>query len=174
MNNITLIGMPGSGKSTVGVLLAKTLGYGFLDVDLLIQQREGALLQEILDSRGVDAFLEAEERAVRSVRCDRCVIAPGGSAVCREGAALHLKELGPVVYLRVSLEELTRRIRNLSTRGIAMGPGQTLADVMAVRAPLYERYADLVFDCPGGVSLIETAQQLQKQLERAGLITLPR
>ena len=151
MNNITLIGMPGSGKSTVGVLLAKTLGYGFLDVDLLIQQREGALLQEILDSRGVDAFLEAEERAVCSVRCDRCVIAPGGSAVCREGAALHLKELGPVVYLRVPLEELTRRIRNLSTRGI-----------------------DLVFDCPGGVSLIETAQQLQKQLERAGLIALPR
>ena len=80
--------------------------------------------------------------------------------------------LGARCYIH--LEELTRRIRNLSTRGIAMGPGQTLADVMAVRAPLYERYADLVFDCPGGVSLIETAQQLQKQLERAGLIALPR
>lgn len=170
VNNITLIGMPGSGKSTVGVLLAKTLGYGFLDIDLLIQQREGALLQELLDSRGVAAFLDAEERAVRSVQCDRCVIAPGGSAVCREGAALHLKQLGPVVYLRVPLEELTQRIQNLSTRGIAMEPGQTLADVMAARAPLYERYADLVFDCSGGVSLIETAQQLQRQLEQAGLI----
>ena len=87
MENIILIGMPGSGKSTVGVLLAKSLGYGFVDVDLLIQQREGALLQEILDERGVDAFLDAEEKAVLSLDCDRCVIAPGGSAVCREGAA---------------------------------------------------------------------------------------
>ena len=171
MNNITLIGMPGSGKSTVGVLLAKLLGYGFLDVDLLIQQQEGALLQEILDSRGVAAFLDAEERAVGSVRCDRCVIAPGGSAVCREGAARHLKTLGPVVYLRVPLEELDRRIRNLSTRGIAMEPGQTLADVMAARAPLYERYADLTLDCPAGASLSETAQRLKRQLEGAGLIS---
>ena len=171
MNNITLIGMPGSGKSTVGVLLAKMLGYGFLDVDLLIQQQEGALLQELLDSRGVAAFLDAEERAVRSVRCDRCVIAPGGSAVCREGAARHLKALGPVVYLRVSMEELERRIRNLSTRGIAMAPGQTLADVMAARAPLYERYADLTLDCPAGVSLDETARQLKQQLEGAGLLS---
>ena len=86
MNNITLIGMPGSGKSTVGVLLAKALGYGFLDTDLVIQQQEGALLQEILDEKGVPYFLDAEERAVRSVECDRHVIAPGGSVVCREGS----------------------------------------------------------------------------------------
>ena len=123
MDNITLIGMPGSGKSTVGVLLAKALGYDFLDVDLVIQNREQTLLQDILDCRGLDAFLQAEEDAVCSVRCSRTVIAPGGSAVCREKAAEHLKRLGPVVYLKVPLEELSGRIQNLSTRGIAMQPG---------------------------------------------------
>ena len=169
MDNVTLIGMPGSGKSTVGVLLAKLLGYQFLDVDLLIQEREGALLQEILDSRGTAAFLDAEEAAVLSLNCRRTVIAPGGSAVCREGAALHLRSLGPVVYLRVPLEELTRRIQNLSTRGIAMEPGQTLADVMACREPLYNKYAGLAVDCPPGQELAETAQIVMERLKRAGL-----
>ncbi len=169
MDNVTLIGMPGSGKSTVGVLLAKLLGYQFLDVDLLIQEREGALLQEILDLRGTAAFLDAEEAAVRSLHCRRTVIAPGGSAVCREGAALYLKGLGPVVYLQVSLEELTRRVQNLSTRGIAMEPGQTLADVMAYRAPLYRKYADLIVDCPAGQELAETARIVKERLGQAGL-----
>ena len=168
MDNITLIGMPGSGKSTVGVLLAKLLGYQFLDVDLLIQEREGALLQEILDRRGTDAFLDAEEAAVRSLNCRRTVIAPGGSAVCRDNAALHLKRLGPVVYLQVPLEELSRRIWNLSTRGIAMEPGQTLADVLAFRDPLYRKYADLTVDCPPGQELSETAYTVMEQLRRAG------
>lgn len=170
MGNVTLIGMPGSGKSTVGVLLAKFLGYGFLDVDLLIQQQQDALLQEILDHRGVAAFLDAEEQAVLGLQCDEHVIAPGGSAVCRERAALHLKELGPVVYLRVELEELQRRIQNLSTRGIAMEPGQTLADVMAIRAPLYDKYADIIVDCPAGQSLAQTAQTVLEQLRQKGLL----
>lgn len=170
MGNVTLIGMPGSGKSTVGVLLAKFLGYGFLDVDLLIQQQQDALLQEILDRRGVAAFLDAEEQAVLGLQCDEHVIAPGGSAVCRERAALHLKELGPVVYLRVELEELQRRIQNLSTRGIAMEPGQTLADVMAIRAPLYDKYADIIVDCPAGQSLAQTAQTVLEQLRQKGLL----
>ena len=166
MDNVTLIGMPGSGKSTVGVLLAKLLGYRFLDVDLLIQEREGALLQEILDTRGTRSFLDAEEAAVRSLDCRRTVIAPGGSAVCREGAAVHLRGLGPVVYLQVPLEELTRRIRNLSTRGIAMEPGQTLADVMAFREPLYLKYADLTVPCPPGQDLAETAQRVRQLLKK--------
>ncbi len=170
MGNVTLIGMPGSGKSTVGVLLAKFLGYGFLDVDLLIQQQQDALLQEILDRRGVAAFLDAEEQAVLGLQCDEHVIAPGGSAVCRERAAFHLKELGPVVYLRVELEELQRRIQNLSTRGIAMEPGQTLADVMAIRAPLYDKYADIIVDCPAGQSLAQTAQTVLEQLRQKGLL----
>ena len=170
MDNITLIGMPGSGKSTVGVLLAKLLGYQFLDVDLLIQEREGALLQEILDSRGTQACLDAEESAILSLNCRRTVIAPGGSAVCREGAALHLKGLGPVVYLQVPLEELTRRIQNLSTRGIAMEPGQTLADVLAFRDPLYRRYAELVVDCPAGQALEHTVPLVRQALEERGLL----
>ena len=166
MDNVTLVGMPGSGKSTVGVLLAKLLGYRFLDVDLLIQEREGALLQKILDERGTKAFLDAEEAAVRSLDCRRTVIAPGGSAVCREGAALHLRGLGPVVYLQVPLEELTRRVHNLSTRGIAMEPGQTLADVMAFREPLYQKYADLVVPCLPGQELADTAQRVRQLLEK--------
>lgn len=163
MKNITLIGMPGSGKSTVGVLLAKTLGYGFVDTDLLIQQREGVLLQDLLDERGLEAFLDAEEAAVRSVDCRRCVVAPGGSAVCREGAISHLKRLGRVVYLRVSLEELERRLYNIRTRGIAMAPGQTLADLYAYRAPLYERYADAVVDIRGE-SLEQTVSAVLRAL----------
>ena len=115
MDNITLIGMPGSGKSTVGVLLAKAMGLSFLDVDLLIQQREGQLLQEILDDHGVDHFLDAEEAAVKSIHCSRTVIAPGGSAVLREKGAEHLRSLGPVVYLNVPVEELERRLRGRGT-----------------------------------------------------------
>ena len=156
MHNLTLIGMPGSGKSTVGVLLAKTLGFQFIDTDLLIQQREGALLQEILDRRGIASFLDAEEAAIRSREWDRAGIAPGGSAVCRAGAIGHLKQLGRVVYLHVPLPELERRIRNITTRGIAMEPGQTLADVSASRGPLYREYADLTVDVPEGNRLEET------------------
>ena len=162
--NITLIGMPGSGKSTVGVLLAKTLGYRFLDADLLIQQREGALLQDILDQRGVEGFLDVEEDVIRSLDCTGTVIAPGGSAVCREGAARRLKELGLVVYLHVPLAELERRISNITTRGIAMAPGQTLADVYASREPLYRKYADLTVDVTGQNTLEETVAAVLEQL----------
>lgn len=172
MDNIVLIGMPGSGKSTVGVLLAKAVGYDFLDVDLLLQQREGLLLQEILDRRGTGAFLAAEEAAICSVNCRRTVIAPGGSAVCRPGGAEHLKRLGPVVYLRVGARELARRITNLSTRGIAMEPGQTLVDVMASRAPLYEKYADLIVDCPPGQELGATMLEVRRRLVHAALLPI--
>ena len=164
MDNIILIGMPGSGKSTVGVLLAKALGYGFLDTDLVIQQREGLLLQDILDQFGVKHFLQVEEEAIRTVDCRRTVIAPGGSAVCREGTMAHLKELGPVVYLRVPMEELTSRIQNLATRGIAMEPGQTLEDIMALRAPLYQQYADRIVDVGPEQQLAHTVSQVLRLL----------
>ena len=165
MDNITLIGMPGSGKSTVGVLLAKAMGYDFLDIDLLIQQREGKLLQDILDSQGVDYFLNTEAETIRSVNCHHTVLAPGGSAVCRAEGMEHLKCLGPVVYLRVPMEELHRRIKNLSSRGIAMNPGESLADVMAFRAPLYEKYADLTVDVLGEQDLGQTMQEVLRRLK---------
>lgn len=170
MNNIILTGMPGSGKSTIGVLLAKVLGYSFVDVDLVIQEREGALLQEILDHRGTDAFLDAEEKAVLTLDCRHTVIAPGGSAICREAAARYLSELGPIIYLNVPLEELLRRIRNMSQRGIAMKPGQTLADVLAYRDPLYRKYADLIVDCPPGQPLDQTVQLVRTAIKDSGLL----
>ena len=166
VGSVTLIGMPGSGKSTVGVLLAKALGFDFLDTDLVLQQQERALLQEILDRRGVPYFLDAEERAVRSVRRDRCVIAPGGSVVCRADAMEHLRALGPVLYLRVPLAELKRRIDNLDSRGIALEPGQTLEDIWSVRAPLYERYADAIVDAAPGQTTAEALSLALACLER--------
>lgn len=155
MKNITLIGMPGSGKSTLGVLLAKTLGFGFLDTDLVIQQREGALLQDILDKVGTEPFLDLEADAICSVECDRTVIAPGGSVICRERGIEHLRALGPVVYLRIPCDVLEKRIHNMGSRGIAFRPGETLQDIYDYRTPLYEKYADIVVDGDKG-SLEET------------------
>ena len=155
-DNIVLIGMPGSGKSTVGVLLAKALGYQFVDTDLLIQQREGALLQDVLDALGVEAFLDLEGEVLSGLTCTGTVIAPGGSAVCRERGMKRLKELGRVVYLHVPLAELERRVDNITTRGIAMAPGETLSHVFAQREPLYRKYADLTVEVEAGRSLEDT------------------
>ena len=163
MDNIILIGMPGSGKSSVGVVLAKALGKDFLDVDLLIQSREGALLQNILDDRGVEAFLDVEGEVIRSVSCRNTVIAPGGSCVCREDAMEHLRDLGTLVYLKLSLPEVVKRIHNLDSRGIALQPGQTLADVYDYRVPRYERYADLTVDADGQ-TLVETIEVVKRAL----------
>lgn len=164
MDNIVLIGMPGAGKSTVGVLLAKTLGYAFLDTDLVIQEREGRLLQDLVDELGVEAFLDREAAAICSVDCDRTVIATGGSVVCRDGAMEHLRELGRIVYLQLPLEELERRLHNISTRGIAMAPGETLAHIYDYRAPLYRKYADLTV-AVGRQTLEETVEQVLHALK---------
>ena len=166
MDNIILIGMPGSGKSTVGVVLAKAMGLRFLDVDLVIQQREGALLQQLIDSRGVERFLDLERDAILSLDCRGTVIAPGGSCVCREESIAHMRALGTVVYLELSLEDVTKRIRNLSSRGIALSPGQTLADVYRYRAPLYERCAHITVPA-GGRSLAGTVEAVKKALARS-------
>ena len=140
--NIVLIGMPGSGKSTVGVILAKTLGMDFADGDILICRREGCTLQEILDQRGLDAFLDVEEATILETDYQNTVIATGGSVPLREAAMEHLEKNGDFVYIDVPLDELTRRIHNISTRGIAFAPGQTLADIYAQRTPIYRRWAD--------------------------------
>jgi len=164
-NNIILIGMPGSGKSTVGVLLAKALGYGFLDVDLILQQQHGALLQDLLDRCGTEAFLDMEAQAIEGIVCDRCVIAPGGSAVCRPAGVAHLQSLGMLVYLRLPFEALEARINNLETRGIAMGETQTLRALYDQRAPLYARYADLTVDADG-LTPAQTVAELVRRLRR--------
>ena len=163
MDNIILIGMPGSGKSTVGVVLAKALGLGFVDVDLLLQEREGALLQELIDRFGVERFLDLERDAILSLSCRGTVVAPGGSCVCREESIAHMRELGTVVYLSLPLEDVEGRIHNLSSRGIALSPGQTLADVYRYRTPLYERCAHITVPA-GGQSLAETVEAVKSAL----------
>lgn len=141
--NVTLIGMPGSGKSSVGRQLAKALGYAFLDVDpLIVEHCHGSNLQEILDRLGPDGFLDAEAEVIASLQCDNTVIAPGGSAVLREKGILHLKELGPVIYLKPSTHALLKRLKNLATRGVPLAPGQSVQDLYDYRAPFYEKYAD--------------------------------
>lgn len=166
MENITLIGMPGSGKSTVGVVLAKTLGYSFLDVDLVIQERQRKLLQELLNSLGTEGFLDLEGKTICSLSPQKTVLAPGGSCVLRADAMAHLKSLGKVVYLHLSYEALEGRIHNLATRGIAFAPGQTLRDVYDQRAPLYARYADLTVEVDGQ-TLDETLAAVRAALERS-------
>ncbi len=145
--NIVLIGMPGAGKSTLGVLLAKTLGKSFLDTDLLIQEKEGRLLQAIIDQDGVAKFLQIEARVLRQVEIVNAVIATGGSVVYDQNAMKHLGQNGIIVYLQLPYAEIECRISNMASRGIALGAGQRLIDLYNERTPLYERYADLVVDC---------------------------
>ena len=150
LKNIVLIGMPAAGKSTVGVLLAKSLGFSFIDTDLIIQQETGRLLQDIIDKDGLDAFCIAEERAVLSVNTEGgAVIATGGSVVYSREAMLHLKQHGTVYYLELPPEELLPRLNNIKTRGIAMRPGQSIEDVYKIRRELYEEYADITVNCHG-------------------------
>jgi shikimate kinase len=145
--NIILIGMPGAGKSTIGVLLAKALRKPFVDTDLLIQESENRYLQDIIDSDGIDRFLQIEERTILNLNVKNHLIATGGSAVYSEAAISHLK--GKAVYLKLDLEEIEKRIRNIKSRGIALKKGESLSDLYKERIPLYEKYADIVIDCSG-------------------------
>lgn len=146
MRNVCLIGMPGAGKSTVGVILAKILGYEFVDSDLLIQKEEGALLKDIIASKGVDGFIEVEERVNSSLNLDRTVIATGGSVVYGAKAMEHLKSISTVVYLKLSYDTIDSRLNNIKGRGVVLRDGQTLFDLYKERIPLYERYADIVIN----------------------------
>jgi shikimate kinase len=146
-NNLALIGMPGAGKSTLGVLLAKRTARSFLDTDLLIQKAEGAPLQAIIEKRGVECFRRVEERVVLELDGSSSVIATGGSVVYSEAAMEHLGRLGRRIYLDVSLAELERRLGNLDTRGVIRDPGQDLEGLLAERRPLYERWADIRVEC---------------------------
>ena len=144
--SIILIGMPSCGKSTLGVLLAKRLGYRFIDSDLLIQETEGRLLHEIISECGNEGFLDVEERVNASITDEKAVIATGGSVIYGESAMKNLKSLGKVVYLKVPYDEMCRRLGDYSHRGVVIKKGSTLADMYAEREPLYEKYADLTVD----------------------------
>ncbi len=143
-DNIILIGMPGVGKSTSGVILAKVLGYEFIDSDLLIQKQEKKKLSEIIEAVGVEGFWEVENRVNASIQTSHAVIATGGSAIYGEEAMEHLREIGTVVYLHASYPTLKRRLRNLKQRGVTLREGQTLKNLYDERVPLYEKYADVV------------------------------
>ena len=162
--NIVLIGMPGVGKSTIGVILAKVLGYSFLDADLLIQEQEGKLLHEIIEEKGTDGFIEVENRVNSSIRADRAIIATGGSVVYGKEAMEHLKEIGRVVYLKVSYAILEKRLADIKGRGVVLKEGQTLETLFEERSKLYEQYADIeVFE--EGLDVEQTVEKLVEALE---------
>ncbi len=145
-----LIGMPSSGKSTAGVLLAKRIGYGFIDCDLIIQGEQGLRLSEIIEKEGAEGFIGIEEKVNAGLYAKRCVIATGGSVVYGKRAMEHLKTLGKIVYLKLGVGEVERRIPSFQKRGVVMrGNITTLKELYAERIPLYERYADITINCDG-------------------------
>ncbi|ACL74757.1 shikimate kinase [Ruminiclostridium cellulolyticum] len=164
MKNIILIGMPSAGKSTVGVIVAKHRGMSFVDTDVLIQTTQGRLLQEILNNDGTDAFLKIEESSVLSLNCSDTVIATGGSAVYSEKAMDYLKRTGTVIYLYVDMETVNKRLKNLKTRGVVLGPGESLEYIYSKRQPLYEKYADIIIDC-SETTIDSTVEMIHERLD---------
>jgi shikimate kinase len=147
--NVVLVGMPGVGKSTLGVLLAKCTGRDFVDTDVRIQASVGRTLQDVIDRDGVAAFRRIEERAILDLQCRNTVISTGGSVVYSSAAITHLRTLGPIIHLDLPLPLLRQRLDDLGSRGVVMSPGQTLEELYAERAPLYRLAADIRVDCSG-------------------------
>ena len=166
-SNITLIGMPSSGKSTIGVLLAKRLGYSFVDVDIVIQEKEGRLLNESIAEQGRDGFMEVENRINAELDVTHSVIAPGGSVIFGKEAMEHYKEISQIVYLKLGLEEVERRIGNVVDRGVVLKEGQTLKDLYEERIPYYEKYADITIDETGQTAgrIVDTLRKLIEEQE---------
>jgi shikimate kinase len=169
-SNIVLIGMPGSGKSTVGIILAKLTRRGFVDTDVLIQTSESRSLQDIVDRDGYLALREIEEKVILKHDCSNCVIATGGSAVYSQAAMDHLKKDGAVIFLKADLDTLEARVADYSTRGLAKRPDQSLADLFAERSALYARYADAFVECKG-LTHEEVCARIVKELQEKDLQT---
>lgn len=163
-NNVILTGMPGSGKSTVGVVLAKGLGYRFLDSDLVIQEQTGKLLYQLIEELGEAGFLALENEINASILASHTVIATGGSAIYGKEAMAHFKEIGKVVYLKLPYGELAERLGDLHERGVVLKPGFTLKDLYDERAPLYERYADITLDC-SNKSIRQVMEEIKSKYE---------
>lgn len=149
MNNIILIGMPGAGKSTIGVILAKVLGLNFIDSDLLIQEQEKCLLKDIIERDGLDGLIAIEEQVNADIRTDNSVIATGGSVIYGARAMEHLRRIGTVVYIRLSFSTIAERLGNIRQRGVVLREGQTLEALYAERCPLYEKFAHIIVDGEG-------------------------
>lgn len=164
MKNIVLIGMPAVGKSTVGVIVAKRLGYDFIDTDLLIQNQEKRLLKEIIEQEGNEGFLAIENQVNRDLEAERAVIAPGGSVVYCEEAMEHFRKTGTVVYLKVSYETIYNRINNAKNRGVVLKEGQTLRELYDERTVLFEKYADYTV-CEDGLDISETIGRVLQLFE---------
>lgn len=163
--NIILIGMPGCGKSTIGVLLAKSLLYHFTDTDLLLQNEYGTSLCAMIEEYGLDGFKERENKILSELICNKTVVATGGSAVYCVSGMENLKKNGICVYLKLSPEEIDKRIDNITTRGIAMEKGSTISDLYRERAPLYEKYADITVEC-GDLSVEECLCKVVENIEK--------
>ena len=156
--------MPGCEKSTLGVILARRLGFGFLDTDLFFSQKEKNTLQGIISSKGLDYFLRVENEIGSEIVCDRVVIATGGSMIMAEEAMENLSKLGTVVFIRVAVNELKQRLRDYSDRGIAMKEGETIESIARLREPYYVKYADIILDYSAGDSLEQTVDKLIGEL----------
>ena len=165
MKNIVLIGMPGVGKSTAGVVLAKVLGYEFIDADLIIQQQEGKLLREIIAEVGTDGFIEVENRVNSQIEVEKSVSATGGSVVYGKEAMQHLREIGTVVYLKVSYDILEKRLHDIKGRGVVLKDGQDLRGLYEERVPLYEKYADITV-CEDNLNVEQTIEKITEQLNK--------
>ncbi len=171
MDNVVLIGMPAAGKSTVGVVLAKRLGFRFVDSDLVIQEHTGMLLHQIMEEKGMDVFLRVENDVNASLCAERSVIATGGSVIYGREAMEHLKGLGTVVYLKLGLESIKERLGDFKERGVAVREGQSLEELYTERIPYYEKYADVTVECEGKmikdiVAEIAGRKQITKMVER--------
>ncbi|ORJ54290.1 shikimate kinase [Geothermobacter hydrogeniphilus] len=158
-SNLILTGMPGAGKSTVGVILAKRLGFSFVDTDLLIQMRTGRLLQETIDCKGLTAFRHLEERVLLEFNACNAVVATGGSAIYSEAAMCHLAAIGTIIFLDVPLDELEQRLHDMESRGLVIDPGSSLAELYAERLPRYRRWAKITID-EGGKNLEEVVEEI--------------
>lgn len=159
MKNIILVGMPGCGKSTLGVILAKKINYGYIDSDSVIVALQGKLLPDLIEELGNEAFLDLEARVISSITAQRCVISTGGSAIYREDVIKKMKENGVVIYLKISFEEVEKRLGDLKERGVVLKKGFSLRDLYEERDPLYEKSADIVVELDGS-SIEKNAEKL--------------
>ena len=164
MNNIILIGMPGVGKSTLGSILAEKLKYNFIDTDILIQEKVGKPIPQIIKEKGIDNTLQIENEITSKIKVEKSVIATGGSVVYGKKAMENLKKIGKIIYLKQNFETINKRIDNIGERGIIIRKNQTLKDLYEERIPLYEKYADIIIE-EGNLSIEETLQVLLNTCE---------